>query len=131
MALTKLEIRTRQAFAGGESFGNVGRYERIDGVAHFAVDPGHADNAVIADIGLAPRNGDGLVEFSADFRIVKPVDNDHGNGRLLLDVVNRGKELALKNINSAPDGPPDADPHRRQRVHDAARVQPGVVRLAA
>ena len=111
MALTKLEIRTRQAFAGGESFGNVGRYERIDGVAHFAVDPGHADNGVIADIGLAPRNGDGLVEFSADFRIVKPVDNDHGNGRLLLDVVNRGKELALKNINSAPDGPPDADPH--------------------
>ncbi len=111
MALTKLEIRTRQDFAGGESFGDVGRYERIDGVARFAVDPGHADNGVIADIGLAPRNGDGLVEFSADFRIVKPVDNDHGSGRLLLDVVNRGKELALKNINSAPDGPPDADPH--------------------
>ncbi len=111
MAFTKLEIRTRQPFAGGETFGAVGRYERIDGVAHFAVDPDHADNTVIADVGLAPRNGDGLVEFSADFRIVKPVDNDHGNGRLLLDVVNRGKELALKNINSAPDAPPDADPH--------------------
>ena len=110
MALTRLEIGTRKAFAGGQVFGDVGRYERIDGVAHFAVDPEHPDNAVIADIGLAPRNGDGLVEFSADFRIVKPVDNDHGNGRLLLDVVNRGKELALKNINSAPDGPPDADP---------------------
>ena len=111
MALTKLEIRTRKGFAGGESFGNVGRYEQIDGVAYFAVDPAYPDNGVIADIGLAPRNGDGLVEFSADFRIVKPVDNDHGNGRLLLDVVNRGKELALKNINGAPDGPPDADPH--------------------
>ncbi len=111
MALTKLEIRTRKPFANGESFGDVGRYEWIDGVAHFAVDPGHADNGVIADIGLAPRNGAEVVEFSADFRIVKPVDNDHGNGRLLLDVVNRGKELALKNINSAPDGPPDADPH--------------------
>ena len=111
MALTRLEIKTRKPFAGGESFGNVGRYEQIDGLAHFAVDPAHPDNAVIADIGLAPRNGDELVEFSADFRVVKPVDNDHGNGRLLLDVVNRGKELALKNINSAPDGPPDADPH--------------------
>ena len=111
MALTRLDIGTRAAFAGGQGFGNVGRYERIDGVAHFAVDPNHPDNTVIADIGLAPRNGDGMVEFSADFRIVKPVDNDHGNGRLLLDVVNRGKELALKNINSAPDGPPDADPH--------------------
>ena len=52
-----------------------------------------------------------MVEFSSDFRIVKPVDNDHGNGRLLLDVLNRGKELALKNLNSAPDAPPDADPH--------------------
>ena len=111
MALTKLEIKTRKPFAGGETFGDVGRYERIDGLAHFAVDPIHADNRVIADIGLAPRSEGGLVEFSADFRIVKPVDNDHGNGRLLLDVVNRGKELALKNINSAPDGPPDADPH--------------------
>ena len=111
MALTKFEIRARKPFAGGESFGDVGRYEQIDGLAHFAVDPNHPDNVVIADIGLAPRNGDGLVEFSADFRVVKPVDNDHGNGRLLLDVVNRGKELALKNINSAPDGPTDADPH--------------------
>ena len=111
MALTKLEIKTRKPFAGGELFGNAGRYEQIDGLAHFAADPEHPENAVIADIGLAPRNGDGLVEFSSDFRIVKPVDNDHGNGRLLLDVVNRGKELALKNINSAPDGPPDADPH--------------------
>jgi hypothetical protein len=111
MALTKFDIRTRKPFAGGETFGDVGRYEQIDGLAHFAVDPNHPDNGVIADIGLAPRNGDGMVEFSADFRVVKPVDNDHGNGRLLLDVVNRGKELALKNINSAPDGPPDADPH--------------------
>lgn len=111
MALTKLDIKTRQPFAGGEVFGDVGRYEQIDGVAHFAVDPEHGDNAVIADIGLAPRNGDGLVEFSSDFRIIKPVDNDHGNGRLLLDVLNRGKELALKNLNSSPDGPPDADPH--------------------
>ena len=111
MGLTRLEIATRRPFAGGQTFGDVGRYEQLDGVAHFAVDPAHDDNAVIADIGLAPRNGDGLVEFSADFRIIKPVDNDHGNGRLLLDVLNRGKELALKNLNSAPDSPPDADPH--------------------
>ena len=110
MGLTKLDIKTRKPFAGGDTFGKVGRYEQIDGVAHFAVDPNDSDNAVIADIGLAPRSDYGLVEFSSDFRIVKPVDNDHGNGRLLLDVVNRGKELALKNINNAPDGPPDTDP---------------------
>ena len=110
MALVRLEITTRKPFAEGQSFGNVGSYEQIDGLAHFAVDPLHPDNAVVADIALAPRNGDGLVEFTSDFRIIKPVDNDHGNGRLLLDVLNRGKELALKNLNSAPDGPPNAEP---------------------
>ena len=111
MALVRLEITQRKPFADGQVFGTSGAYEQIDGLAHFAVDPSHPDNTVIADIALAPRNGDGLVEFSSDFRIIKPVDNDHGNGRLLLDVLNRGKELALKNLNSAPDGPPDADPH--------------------
>ena len=111
MALTRLEISNRRPFADGELFGTVGRYEQIDGLARFAVDPTHADNAVIADIALAPRNENGLVEFSADFRIVKPVDNDHGNGRLILDVLNRGKELLLKNLNDSPDAPPDADPH--------------------
>ncbi len=111
MALVRLEITKRKPFADGQVFGDVGRYEQIDGLAHFAVDPSHADNTVSADIALAPRNDNGLVEFSSDFRIIKPVDNDHGNGRLLLDVLNRGKELALKNLNSSPDGPPDADPH--------------------
>ena len=111
MALVRLEITKRKPFADGQAFGDVGRYEQIDGVAHFAVDPEHGDNAVIADIELARRNGDGLVEFTSDFRVIKPVDNDHGNGRLLLDVLNRGKELALKNLNSSPDGPPDAEPH--------------------
>ena len=111
MALTKLEINTRKPFADGQTFGDAGKYEQIDGVAHFTVDPAHPDNAVIADIGLAPRNQAGGVEFTSDFRIIKPVDNDHGNGRLLLDVLNRGKELALKNLNSSPDAPPDADPH--------------------
>ena len=111
MSLVRLDITARRPFAGGQTFGAVGAYEQLDGSAHFAVDPSHPDNAVIADIALAPRNAAGRVEFTADFRIIKPVDNDHGNGRLLLDVLNRGKELALKNINSAPDAPPDADPH--------------------
>ena len=111
MALTRLEISARRAFAAGHKFGEVGAYEQLDGTAQFAVAPEHSDNAVIADIRLAPRNAAGRVPFSANFRILKPVDNDHGNGRLLLDVPNRGRELALKNLNSAPDTPPHADPH--------------------
>ena len=108
MPVTRLEITSERPFADGQSFGEVGPYTRIDGTAHFAVDPLHPANEEIADIRLAPRNEQGQVEFSADFRILRPDDPAKGNGRLLLDVLNRGKALALRNINSAPDVAPDA-----------------------
>ena len=108
MPVTRLEITSERPFAGGQVFGDVGAYTQIDGTAYFAVDPLHRANETIADIRLAPRNERGLVEFSADFRVLRPVDPGRGNGRLLLDVLNRGKALALRNINSAPDVAPDA-----------------------
>ena len=108
MPVTRLEITSERPFANGQSFGDVGTYTQVDGIAHFAVDPLHPANEAIADIKLAPRNAEGLVEFSADFRILRPDDPARGNGRLLLDVLNRGKALALRNINSAPDIAPDA-----------------------
>lgn len=111
MPVTRLEITSQRPFAGGQPFGDVGSYTQIDGMAHFAVDPLHPANETIADIGLAPRNAEGLVEFSADFRILRPDDPAKGNQRLLLDVLNRGKALALRNINSAPDIAPDAPLH--------------------
>ena len=107
MPVTRLEISSKRPFADGQSFGDVGSYTQIDGTAYFAVDPLHPANETIADIGLAPRNERGLVEFSADIRILRPADPAKGNGRLLLDVLNRGKALALRNINSAPDIAPD------------------------
>ncbi len=108
MPVTRLEITSQRPFADGQPFGNVGAYTQIDGTAYFAVDPLHPANETIADIRLAPRNTQGLVEFSADFRILRPDDSGKGNRRLLLDVLNRGKALALRNINSAPDVAPDA-----------------------
>ena len=108
MPVTRLDITSQKPFAGGHSFGEVGAYTQIDGTAHFAVDPLHPANETIADIKLAPRNAGGLVEFSADFRILRPDDPGKGNHRLLLDVLNRGKALALRNINSAPDIAPDS-----------------------
>ena len=108
MPVTRLDITSRQPFAEGKAFGEVGSYTQIDGTAHFALDPLHTANEEIADILLAPRNAQGLVEFTADFRILQPDDPVKGNRRLLLDVLNRGKALALRNINSAPDVAPDA-----------------------
>ncbi len=111
MPVTRLEITAQRPFADGQSFGDVGQYTQIDGTAYFAVDPLHPANETIADIKLAPRSRQGLVEFTADFRILRPLDPARGNGRLLLDVLNRGKALALRNINSAPDIAPDAPLH--------------------
>ena len=64
-------------------------YESISGVAYFAIDPAQTQNEEIADIQFAPRNADGLVEFSADFRLLVPSANI-ANGGLLYNVNNRG-----------------------------------------
>ena len=37
MPLTKFEITSRGAYAGGRDFGAVGAYQQVDGKGHFAV----------------------------------------------------------------------------------------------
>jgi hypothetical protein len=81
--------------ADNRSFGDSGAYQRFDGTIHFAIDPDHPGNAVIADIELAPRNADGLVELSADLSILAPVDASRGNGIALVDIANRGRTPVL------------------------------------
>jgi hypothetical protein len=55
MAVVALEVKTRQALAGGRDFGDVGRYAQIDGTAHFAVNPAHLLNRCITDIKPGPH----------------------------------------------------------------------------
>src|SRR5262245_52463528 len=101
MAVITLEIKTCGPFAQGMAFGNVGPYQLLDGTVHFAVNPDHPDNAGITDLQHAPRDAHGLVRCSADFRLLQPVEPQHGNHRLLLDIVNRGNPTVLTNFNSA------------------------------
>jgi hypothetical protein len=101
MAVTALEIKTCSPFAQGTAFGDVGPYQQLDGTVHFAVDPDHPRNAGITDLTLAPRDTQGLVHASADFRMLQPVALQHSNRRMLLDIVNRGNPTALTNFNSA------------------------------
>ena len=84
-----IQNRTSPAF-GGASFGVVGQYEQLTGVAFGEVNPKDPLNAVITDIELAPRNSRGNVEYSMDFAITKPLDMSRGNRTLLYDVPNRG-----------------------------------------
>ena len=106
MAVTHLTITSRQPFAAGKAFGAVGSYEQLDGTVQFAVDPSRPVNRLITDIELAPRDASGRVLFAADFRLLQPAERQRGNRRILFDVLNRGRALALRNLNSAPDVAP-------------------------
>ena len=89
-ALVRIEVSERSDFLDGKPFASAGPYESIAGKAYFAVDPNLPANKIIADIARAPRNDEGLVEFSADFYCLKPRDPAKGNHALLFEVSNRG-----------------------------------------
>jgi hypothetical protein len=105
--VSRMEIASREPFAGGEAFGGTGAYERIVGRFYGELDPADKLNAEIVDLDKAPRNPRGWVEYSSDFFILKPVDMAKGNGALLYDVNNRGNKRALLQFN---DAPPRNDP---------------------
>ncbi|MDR3532680.1 MAG: alpha/beta hydrolase domain-containing protein [Rhodopila sp.] len=96
--ITGIEIKSRSPFAGGATFGSVGAYERIDGVATGALDPAHPRNRGIALLDQEPRNGAGLVEYRSDFVLLRPIDAAKGNGRLLYEVNNRGRIMLFANL---------------------------------
>lgn len=103
--ITKIEITSRALAFGGASFGSVGQYETLRGVAYGEIDPDDPLNEVITDIKLAPRNSRGKVEYNMDFWINKPVDMTRANGTLLHDVPNRGRVRSLEiNVGGAGDG---------------------------
>src|SRR5258705_11188847 len=108
--VTSLEVQKREVVLGGKSFGATGAYEKIAGTIRLAADPAHPLHRQITDIGLAQKNADGQVEFSADFYLLKPVGARKGKGRLLLDVANRGRKVALGMFNSTPRAPDPSAP---------------------
>lgn len=90
MAVVSINI-TRETDFG--EFGAVGRYRQLDGIVTFAVDPKSSANQHIVDLHLARTNEEGLVEFTANLSLVTPLDPDLGNGRLLVEIPNRGNKL--------------------------------------
>jgi hypothetical protein len=98
----RIEILSRELFADGMAFGSTGPYQKLRGRAWFALDPNAAANAPIADLMLAPRDGRGLVTFSAEFLMLRPADPLLGNGSLLYEVNNRGNIVMLSQLDEAP-----------------------------
>src|SRR5262245_21457670 len=122
--------RERPVF-GGTEFGAVGPYERLHGTIFGELDPTHPLNAGIVNLDRAARNARGNVEYHSDFRILKPLDLDRGNGCLVYDVPNRGNQPIMPRLNGAPDGghpPPlsEASGPLSRRDYQALRTLSGV-----
>jgi hypothetical protein len=98
LVITRVESPTFD----GAAFGAVGRYEKLVGRATGEVDPADPRNALIVDLGLAPRNSHGMVEYSTPVYILRPVNRSRSNHRILLDVNNRGDLRALGQFDDAP-----------------------------
>jgi hypothetical protein len=108
--VVRFVVEQTRSFAGGMSFGDVGPYDRLDGTAYMEVDPNDPLNAVIVNLDKAPRNSHGMVEFSAPFFILKPVDMAKGNHKLFYGINNRGNKQTLGYFNYVPSGPGINDP---------------------
>lgn len=115
----RLSFTTREPFADGAAFGSVGSYEKCVGRVDFAVDPEDPAYQSVVDIACAPRNAEGLVEFSTDLMILKPADLAQGNRRLLYDVNNRGNTRVLRDFNDAPETKANSGGNNPSSLEDA------------
>lgn len=102
MAVTRIDISNTSDFGDFDT-----PYQQLDGTVTFAVDPKHAANTNITDLELAPTNEQGLVEFSSNFSLVTPKSLDDGNGRLLVEIPNRGNKLTAGHFHRVVVATPD------------------------
>ena len=102
----RVEVVERTSFAPGVSFPGSGDYEKIRGIAHFALNPATAANGRIVDLERAPRDARGLVRFAAEFVVLRPVKAQPST--LLYDVNNRGSIAMLGQVNGR--SPANNDP---------------------
>lgn len=96
-AVERIEITERSSFAPGVAFGEYGTYEKIRGVAYYALDSKAAANASIVDLKRAPRDNKGRVLFSSEFVLLRPTGARPTT--LLYDVNNRGNIAILGQVN--------------------------------
>ncbi|MCC2675948.1 MAG: hypothetical protein K0R58_2895 [Ramlibacter sp.] len=97
-----LTISATQPFANGASFGAVGAYEQLTGTIKGEVDPKDPRNKIIQDLEFAPANARGMVEYTADFVMLKPRDMSKASGVLRYDAPNRGNVLTIPNPSANP-----------------------------
>jgi hypothetical protein len=124
--VTRLRIERREVILNGKTWGAAGAYEKLIGKVDFALDPKLPQNQIIVDLDLAPKNAQGLVEFSADFYLIKPVDSARGNGRLFYEAGNRGTMRILPTFQNATNS---ADPATDAEFGNGALMNQGFTML--
>lgn len=93
--------RTLSPAFEGQTFGATGAYERIDGIAHLAIDPLSERGRRIVDLDKATPDADGLVRYSTEVSILRPVEAATRSDTLLYEVPNRGRNLMFNLFNLA------------------------------
>ncbi|MBD8892224.1 alpha/beta hydrolase domain-containing protein [Roseibium litorale] len=97
--VTGFQIQASSPAFEGQTFGGTGAYERIDAIATIAVNPDAPANAGIVDLGKAPRNAKGEVEFTTEVFILRPADAGKQSPFLFYEVPNRGRNLSFMLLN--------------------------------
>ncbi|MBO0829585.1 MAG: hypothetical protein J2P24_17565, partial [Streptosporangiales bacterium] len=97
--ISHIAISDEEPAFNGATFGPVGAYELLNGTAYGSIDPEAAANAGLAYLENAARDGQGLVEYSMDFAMLRPADPSKGNGKIFYDVINRGSPTSLSNLD--------------------------------
>jgi hypothetical protein len=113
--VTEVSVQGTFSVADGKSFGEVGAYEYVYGQVTGTLDPADPRNAVITNLDRAETDKTGVVHYSADFALLRPVDHDKGSQKLLVEIPNRGRKYVLQMMN-------DAKPARGRG--DAAALSP-------
>ncbi|MFC1618800.1 alpha/beta hydrolase domain-containing protein [Candidatus Neomarinimicrobiota bacterium] len=88
--VVRVEITSREVVTEAAEHGQYDPYEVLKGIIYLEVDPEDAANALVADLKLAGRNERGMVEFSTEFELYKPVEAETASRRLMYFVSNRG-----------------------------------------
>jgi hypothetical protein len=100
--VTKIIVDTQVSPAfNGASFGSAGPYETLAGRAFGELDPNDPHNAIIQDIKLVPRNARGMVEYTASFQLVKPIDMSRSSRLMWHDVPNRSGRITIGPLERA------------------------------
>ena len=93
--ITRIDFQVVESPAfDGRSFGSVGQYERLRGIAYGEVDPDNVRHREIVNLDKAPLNERGRVEYSTTVEIHRPIDLASGNRAIYHIVPNRGRANA-------------------------------------